>query len=500
MLSDLLANITIGLNTALSPSNLLYCAIGVSLGTVAGIIPGIGALTTMSLLLPLTFHLDPTTALVMLAGIWYGTTYGGSTASILLNLPGTPSTAVTCIEGFPMAQSGRASVAMFMTTIASFVGATIGIIVMMLFSPLIVKMALDFGPVEYFSLMLLGLIAASTMSAGSTLKGLGMVGLGLLLGVVGIDVTSGADRFTFGVLELLDGISLVALAMGIFGVAQVIEGIRTASPAKLSDIKLTSMLPERQEMRAAWPAMLRGSGVGSVVGALPGVGPTVGAYMAYALEKKLAKDPSRFGNGAIEGLTAPESSNNAADQTAFIPTMTLGIPGSASMAIILGVLIIHGISPGPSLVIQQPELFWGLVMSFWIGNVLLLILNIPLIGLFVRILLIPYHYLYPAILAFICIGAFSLHNNPFDVLVVLVFGALGYIMRLLDFPPAPLLLGFVLGPIMEEHFRRALVLSQGSFDVFFTRPISLGCLVFTAAAIAYGIFMHLRERRAPTRV
>ena len=494
MFSELFANVSLGLATALLPANLFYCAIGVTLGTVAGIIPGIGALATMSLLLPLTFQLDTTAALVMLAGIWYGTTYGGSTASILLNLPGTPSTAVTCLEGFPMAQQGRANVAMFMTTIASFFGASVGIIFMMLFSPVIVEFALDFGPVEYFSLMVLGLIAAATMSVGSTLKGIGMVCIGILMGLAGIDITSGTARFTFGSLELLDGVSLVALAMGLFGVAQVVEGIRTVAPAKMSGVNFASMLPTRSEMRASWMPMIRGSGIGSFVGALPGVGPTVGAYMAYAMEKRLARDPSRFGKGAIEGLMAPESSNNAADQTAFIPTMTLGIPGSASMAIILGVLIIHGISPGPSLLTERPEMFWGLIMSFWIGNVLLLILNIPLIGLFVRILMIPYHYLYPSILAFICIGAFSLHNNPFDVLVVLFFGAIGYVMRVLEFPPAPLLLGFVLGPLMEEHFRRALVLSQGSFEVFFTRPISLACLIFTLAIVIFSTFSHLWRR------
>lgn len=495
MFSELLTNMTLGLATALNPNNLLYCALGVTMGTVAGIIPGIGALTTMSLLLPLTFHLEPTAALVMLAGIWYGTTYGGSTAGILLNLPGTPSTAVTCLEGYPMAQSGRASVALFMTTIASFFGASVGILLMMFFSPVIVEFALDFGPVEYFALMVLGLVAAATMSTGSTLKGLAMVCFGLLLGMVGIDVTSGGDRFTFGVLELLDGISLVALAMGIFGVAQVIEGIRDTKPAKLDNLRLGAMLPTRSEMRASWMPMVRGAGIGSVIGALPGVGPTVGAFMSYAVEKKLAKDPSRFGKGAIEGIMGPESSNNAADQTAFIPTMTLGIPGSASMAIILGVLIIHGISPGPTLVAEKPELFWGLVMSFWIGNLLLLVLNIPFIGLWVRILLIPYHILYPAILMFICIGAYSLHNNPFDVLVVLVFGAIGYGMRLLELPAAPLLLGFVLGPMMEEHFRRALVLSQGNFDVFFTRPLSLACLAATAGFVTYKLFLHVRSRK-----
>lgn len=485
MFADFVSNLSLGLDTALVLENFTYVLLGVTLGTVAGIIPGVGALATMSLLMPLTFHLDPTAGIMMLAGIWYGTTYGGSTASILLNLPGTPSSAVACLDGYPMAQKGRAGVALFMTTVASFFGASFGILLMMFTAPLIVTFALDFGPAEYFALMTLGLIAAAMMSSGSAIKGIAMVCLGILAGLVGIDVTSGTPRFTFGSFNLLDGVSLVALAMGLFGVAQVIESVRSTKSVEVGDVNLKSMLPEKEEMRSSWGAMFRGAGMGSFVGFLPGVGPTVASFMSYATEKRIAKDPSRFGKGAIEGLMGPESSNSAADQTSFIPTMTLGIPGSASMALILGVLIMHGITPGPNLVSDQPSLFWGLIMSFWIGNILLLLLNIPMIGVWVRILKIPYHILYPSILAFICVGAYSLGNNPFDVLVVIVFGVVGYIMRLLEFPPAPLLLGFVLGPMMEENFRRAMVLSQGDFNVFIERPISLSVLCLSASIVVY---------------
>jgi len=481
-MTDLLSNVALGLETALSFQNLAFCLFGVTLGTVIGIIPGIGALAAISLLLPLTYHLDPTTALVMLAGIFYGTTYGGSTSSILMNVPGTPVNAVVCLDGYPMAQQGRAGVALFMTTIASFFGGSVGIVIMMLFSPLIVDIALDFGPTEYFSLILLGLVSASTLSSGSTVKGIAMVGLGIVLGLVGLDIYTGVPRYVFGWVELYDGISLVALAMGLFGVPEVIASIRTSRNNKVDpNISLRSMLPSRDDLRRSWMAMARGSGIGSFFGILPGVGGTVASFLAYAVEKKLSRDPSRFGQGAIEGIASPEATNNAADQTAFIPTLTLGIPGSPSMAIILGVLLIHGITPGPTMIAEKPDMFWGLIMSFWIGNIMLLVLNIPLIGLWVRILTVPYHVLFPAIIVFVCIGTFSVNSSAFDVGMVLMFGMVGYVMRVLEFPAAPLLLGFVLGPMLEENFLRAMTLSSGSFVVFVTHPISL---VFLLAALA----------------
>jgi TctA family transporter len=434
----------------------------------------------------------------MLAGIWYGTTYGGSTASILLNLPGTPANAVTCLDGFPMAKQGRAGVALFMTTVASFFGASVGILLMMLLSPLIVAFALKFGPAEYFSMMVLGLVSASVISDGSAIKGIAMVALGLLIGTVGTDIEIGAQRFTFGIPELMDGVSLMALAMGLFGLAEVISSIRTVETSAVDKtITMKSMMPTRDEMRRSWMPMVRGSSIGSFFGILPGTGPTIAAFMAYAVEKKLAKDPSSFGKGAVEGITAPESANNATDQTSFIPTMTLGIPGTAAMALILGVLMIHGITPGPQLIVKQPDLFWGLVMSFWIGNILLVILNVPLIGLWVRVLTIPYHILYPTIIMFVCIGVYTVNNNAFDVFAVLVFGALGYGMRVLEFPAAPLLLGYVLGPLMEENFRRAMLISRGSFEIFVFRPLSLSLLLVAAALLVWGLWDAYRSSRNP---
>jgi putative tricarboxylic transport membrane protein len=492
---ELLANLSLGLSTAISPSNLLYCFIGVLLGTLVGVLPGIGGLATIALLLPITFHLDATNAIVMLAGVFYGSTYGGSTASILLNLPGTPSAAVACLDGYPMSQKGRAGVALLMTTVASFIGATIGIIILTLFSPVIAEFALKFGAPEYFAMMVLGLVAASTVSTGSPVKGIAMVVLGIIFGVVGTDVNSGMARYSFGHAELTDGISLVAIAMGLFGVAEVIASIRRVRSGQVDRKSITfrSMIPTRDELNRSWMPMLRGSGIGSFFGALPGTGGTIASFMAYAVEKRVSRDPSRFGKGAIEGVTAPEASNNACDQTAFIPTLALGIPGTVSMALMLGALMIHGISPGPTLMTERPELFWGLIMSFWIGNILLLILNIPMIGIWIRLLAVPYHLLYPAVLMLVCIGVYSINNSTFDVWLVAIFGIIGYVMRLLDFQPAPLLLGFVLGPLMEENLRRALLISRGDFWVFLERPISGTLMVATAMLLAWTFWSTLRS-------
>ena len=496
MFADLAGNIAIGLSAALSWNNLLYCVIGVTLGTLLGALPGIGALASISLLFPITFYLDPLAALVMLGGIYYGSSYGGSIASILLNLPGGPSNAVACLDGYPMARQGRAGVALFMTTIGSFFGASVGIILMMLFSPLIIQVALNFRSADYFALMLMGLIAASVISDGSAIKGIAMVMLGILLGVIGTDVYTGSPRFTFGQLELMDGLGLVGLAMGLFGVAEVIASVR-AGEAGLTQNKVTlrSMVPTRDDVRRSWMPMIRGTAVGSFFGVLPGTGGTIASFVSYIIEKKTAKDPSRFGKGAIEGVVGPETANNAADQTAFIPTLTLGIPGSASMALILGVLMIHGIAPGPRLIDDHPELFWGLVMSFWIGNILLVILNIPMIGVWVRLLTIPYHILYPALLMFVCIGVFSVNNSAFDVIAVAALGALGYAMRIFGFPAAPLLLGFVLGPMMEEHFRRAMLLSHGSFEIFIASPLSASFMAITAILLVLGMWSTYRDMR-----
>lgn len=495
--ASLVGQLGIGLETALNAENLLYCALGVSLGTFLGALPGIGVLVSMSLLFPITFHLEPTAAIIMLGGIYYGTTYGGSMSSILLNVPGTPANAVACLDGYPMAMRGRAAIALSITTLASFFGASVGIFIIMLFAPVIANYALAFGPSEYFALMLLGLIAASSISQGSPIKGIAMVFVGIALGLVGTDLNSGIPRYTFGVLELRDGISLISIAMGLFGVTEVIASIRTVKQSRLkhSDIGFLSMIPTRDDMRRFWKPSIRGASLGSLVGALPGTGGTIAAFLAYAVEKKVSKTPERFGLGAIEGVIAPEAANNASDQTAFIPTLTLGVPGSPALALILGVLMIHGISPGPSLVAEKPEIFWGLIMSFWIGNIFLLILNLPFIGLWVRVLMIPYHFLYPAILFLVCIGVFSVNNAVFDIWMVALFALVGYGMRILTLPVAPLILGLVLGPLMEIHFRRTLIFSGGDFTAFVDRPVSAALLAVTLLVLALSGFSLLRAKR-----
>lgn len=496
---ELFGNLVLGLSVALSLQNVFYCFLGALLGTLIGVIPGLGVLAAISMLFPLTFNLEPTTALIMLAGIWYGTTYGGSTASILLNLPGTPSNAVTCLDGYPMAKQGRGGIALFMTTVASFFGASFGIILLTLFTPVIAGYALRFGSAEYFALMLMGLVASSTISEGSAIKGLASVTMGIIIGLVGMDTQSATVRFTFGNLGLLEGINLIALAMGVFGVAEIIMSVRRVEAADIDpeSVKLKAIKPTRDDVRRSWFPMLRGATIGSFFGALPGTGPSIAAFISYAVEKRVSKTPERFGNGAIEGIMGPEAGNNAADQTAFIPTLSLGVPGSATMALMLGVLMIHGVAPGPNLITTEPELFWGLIMSFWVGNIILLILNIPLIGVWVRMLTIPYHLLYPAVLMFICIGAYTSGFSPLNIWMVAAFGALGYAMRVFRFPGAPLLLGFVLGPLMEEHFRRAMVLSRGDFAVFFERPISAVIMAITGLVLIWGVWSseHARSRR-----
>lgn len=498
---EIFSNIALGLDTALSPTNLLYCFFGVFIGTVIGVIPGVGAITAISMLLPITFYLEPTTALIMLGGIWYGTTYGGSIAAILLNIPGTPANAVTCLDGYPMARGGRGGVALLMAALSSFVGGSIGILLLMMFGPVIAGYALSFGSAEYFALMLLGLVAASTISDGSAIKGLAMVVLGILFGCVGADIYTGTPRFNFGTLELTDTISLVALAMGIFGVSEVIASVRKVHVGDIDpeSVRFRAMKPKPEELKRSVGPMLRGSSIGAFFGTLPGTGPSVAAFIAYAVEKRASSEPGRFGKGAVEGIAAPESANNAADQTSFIPTLSLGIPGSPTMALMLGALMIHGITPGPGLINEQPALFWGLIMSFWIGNLLLVVLNVPLISIWVRLLTIPYHLLYPAVLMFICIGTYSVNQSSFEVGLVVFFGALGYLMRVLDWPAAPLLLGFVLGPLMEEHFRRALLLSRGDFMTFIDRPISASVMAVTVAMLLWGAYATLKEKRHQQR-
>lgn len=494
MQTSLIDGLLLGIQATLTLEMLAYCFVGVFLGTLVGVLPGIGALATISLLLPITYHLPAVGAIIMLAGVYYGAQYGGSTASILLNLPGHAAAVVACLDGNPMAKQGRAGVALFMTTIASFVGAFLGIFALLAFSPSIAKLGLQFQAAEYFSMMLLGLIAASTLASGSPAKGIAMVLVGLLLGTIGTDINSGVVRFDFGVPSLMDGINLVALAMGLFGISEIISSITTTGKAEIKQkVAFRSMIPQASEARQSFFPMLRGSGVGAFFGALPGTGPAISSFMAYAVEKKVAKDPSRFGKGAIEGLTAPESANNAAAQTAFVPTLSLGIPGDAIMALMLGALIIHGIQPGPMLITNQPDLFWGLIISFAVGNVMLLVLNIPLIGVWVSILRIPYHFLYPAMLIFISLGAYSVNNNVFDIYMVAILGTLGYLIAVFRFDAAPLLLGFVLGPMMEENLRRALLVARGDPMTFIERPISAGLLALSAGILFYSAFSTFRK-------
>lgn len=495
---DLLSNAALGLQVALAPENLLFCFIGVMLGMLVGTLPGIGALAGVSLLLPVTFYVEPTTALVMLAGIYYGVTYGGSTASILLNLPGSSASAVTCLDGYPMSQQGRAGVALAMSTISSFIGGTFAIILLMVCTPLLAGVGLAFGPAEYASLVVLGLIAASTTSDGSPVRGISMVVVGLLIGTVGSDFETGRLRFTFGRLEIADGISFVAIAMGLFGVAELLNNIGSGErKTRISkeDYAWRKLYPTREDWRASWGPIWRGTALGSAFGILPGTGATIASFISYAVEKSWSKTPERFGKGAIEGIAGPEASNNAAAQAAFIPTLSLGIPGDAVMALMLGALIIHGITPGPQVVTAHPELFWGLVMSFWIGNILLVILNLPLIGLWVRILLVPYRYMFPAMLFFICIGVYSVSNSSFDVLLVLGFGILGFAMLKLDLPAAPLLLGVVLSPILENNIRRAMLISGGDPMTFVQRPISAGFLLVTGLVLVFSLDLLGRRRR-----
>lgn len=495
---ELLADLAGGFARAFTLNNLFYCFLGVTVGTFVGVLPGVGSMIGISVLLPLTFYLSPDAALVMLAGIYYGGEYGGSIASILLNLPGSASTAVTCIDGHQMTRKGRAGVALFVTAIASFVGGSVGILLLTVFSPALSDLSLRFGPTDYFAVMLLGLVASATIGQSSALKNALSVTIGVLLGLVGTDINTGMQRYTFGSLNLYDGINLIVLAMGLFGIAEIISSAGGKDHGAVSQkVKLRDMLPTRQDVREGALPTARGSLIGSALGALPGTGPTIAAFMAYITEKRFSRQPEKFGTGAIEGVVAPEASNNAAAQTAFIPTLTLGIPGSATMALILGALMIHGIPPGPKLMTENADLFWALVASFWIGNVLLLVLNIPLVGLWIRLLSIPYRFLYPAIVCLICAGVYSVNLASFDVLLVVGVGLFGFAMRVGNISAAPMLMGFILGPLMEEHLRRALLLSYGDFSVFVREPISGTVLAVALIAVLLSIRKWIRTNRRP---
>jgi len=460
------------------------------------VLPGIGPVATIAMLLPLTFKLPPTSALIMLAGIYYGASYGGSTTAILVNLPGEASSVVTTLDGYKMAQKGRAGAALSISAVGSFFAGTFGTVLIVLFAPMLTAMAQKFGPAEYCSLMALGLVAAVVLASGSVIKAIAMVFLGLLIGLIGTDVNTGAQRYTFNIPELSDGIDFAPIAMGLFGIAEIIGNLeKRVGGRHVVAAKISSLWPTREEARLAAPAIVRGTTLGSLLGVLPGGGPTLAAFSSYTLEKKLSKTPQEFGKGAVQGVAAPEAANNAAAQTSFIPMLTLGIPSNAVMALMVGAMIIQGIQPGPEVMTKKPDLFWGMIASMWIGNAMLVIINLPLIGMWVRLLTVPYRFLYPAILLFCCIGAYSLQNSDFHVMMVAIFGVIGYIFLKLGCEGAPFLLGLVLGPQMEEYFRRAMLLSRGDATVFLTRPISAGLLIVTALLLLLMVLPNFRKKR-----
>jgi putative tricarboxylic transport membrane protein len=495
-------NLLLGASVAITPLNVAYCMLGVTLGTLVGVLPGIGATATMGMLLPITFNLPPTSALIMLAGIYYGSQYGGSTTAILVNIPGTASSSVICLDGYPMAQKGRAGPALVMTTIASFIGGCVATMVVVLAGPPLAEVALNFGSPEYFALMTMALVAAACLAHGSVLKGIAMVVVGLILGNAGTDVNSGMARFTFGFSSLRDGIHFVIVVMGLFGLAEIIRNLEKSLQSRkyVERIPWRDLIPTGADLRVSVKPMMRGFTIGSFYGILPGTGASMASFSTYAVEKKIADDPTIFGKGAMQGITGPEAANNSCAQTSFIPTLSLGIPGSAAMAMMLGAMIIHGIQPGPQVMTNNPDLFWGLIVSMWLGNFLLLVLNLPLIGIWVKLLAIPYRFLFPSIATFCAIGVYSLNNNAFDVFLAAGFGLLGYVFVKLKCEPAPLLLGFILGPMMEENLRRTLLISRGDPTVFFTRPISLAFLLVSLSLLTWFMISALRQPAgAPSR-
>jgi len=492
---DLLNNLALGFSTALTLQNLIYCFLGCVLGTLIGILPGLGPIATIAMLLPATYALPPIAALIMLAGIYYGAQYGGSTTAILLNIPGETSSVVTAIDGYQMARRGRAGVALFTAGMGSFFAGCVATFILAAFAAPLSQLAFKFGPAEYFSLMVLGLIGAVVLASGSLIKAIGMIILGLLMGLVGTDVNSGVSRYAFDVPELSDGIGFVSIAMGVFGFAEIMMNLEQKEKRESFLNKVTTLIPSWNDVKRMTPSILRGTAIGSVLGILPGGGAALAAFGAYSVEKKTSKYSAEFGQGAIEGVAGPESANNAAAQTSFIPLLTLGIPPNAVMALMVGAMTIHNIQPGPQVMTSNPALFWGLIASMWIGNLMLILLNLPLIGMWVQILKIPYRFLYPAILVFCCIGVYTVNNTVFDVYITATFGIIGYLFFKLGCEPAPLLLGFVLGPMMEENFRRALLLSRGDFSTFITRPLSLGLLVAAALMVVIVALPAIKQGR-----
>jgi len=492
---ETLGNLAFGLGVALSWQNLVYCFIGCFLGTLVGVLPGIGPVATVAMLLPFTFGLGPAPALIMLAGIYYGAQYGGSTTAILVNIPGESSSVVTTLDGHQMARKGRAGPALGISAIGSFIAGCIATLVVAYFAPPLADLALKFGPAEYFSLMVFGLIAAVVLARGSVIKAVAMVCFGILLGLVGTDVNSGSIRFAFGAPELADGIGFVALAMAFFGITDVVMNLEHTDKTDVYKDRIGSVLPSLDDLKVSFWSIMRGTGLGSILGILPGGGALLASFAAYMFEKKIAKPPRHFGEGDIRGVAAPESANNAGAQTSFIPMLTLGIPSNPTMALMIGALMIQGIQPGPQVMTERPELFWGLVASMWIGNLMLLVLNLPLIGLWVKLLAVPYRLLFPAIFVFCCIGVYTVDNKVFDVYVLAALTAVGYILIKLDCEPAPLILGFILGPMMEEQMRRAMMINFGDVTIFFTRPLSAAFLIAAAALIVVIALPSMRAKR-----
>jgi TctA family transporter len=493
---ELFDNLALGFSTAFTLTNLFYCLIGTILGTAVGVLPGLGPLATIAMLLPATFALPPVTSLIMLSGIYYGAQYGGSTTAILVNLPGESSSIVTALDGYAMARNGEAGKALATAALGSFFAGCAATLLLALFAPPLAVVALTFGPAEYFSLMVLGLVASVVLANGSVLKAVGMIVLGLLLGLIGLDVNSGIPRFTFGMPQLYDGVNFVVVAMGVFGLGEIIHNLEQGATRSVLSRKIGGLLPTRADLKRIVAPVLRGTFLGSALGILPGGGAMLASFAAYALEKKVSPNRAQFGKGAIEGVAAPEAANNAGAQTSFVPMLTLGIPSNPVMALMVGAMVIQGIQPGPAVLTEQPTLFWGIVASMWIGNVFLVLLNLPLIGLWARMIMVPYHYLFPTILVFCAIGVFSLSNSSFDILLMVGFGFFGYLCAKLGMEPAPMLLGFIIGPMMEEYLRRALLLSRSDPMVFLQRPISATMLVLAALLLVLVLLPSLQKKRA----
>ncbi len=494
-MDSIISNLALGFSTALTFQNLALCFVGCLIGTLIGVLPGVGPIATIAMLLPITFGLDPTGALIMLAGIYYGAQYGGSTTAILVNIPGEATSVVTVLDGHEMAKQGRAGAALGIAAIGSFIAGTVSTLVIAALGLPLTKLAQLFGPAEYFSLMIMGLVFAMVLARGSLLRAFAMIVLGLVLSTIGTDLETGEERLTFGIERLSDGLEFVVLAMGVFGFAEIIRNLENPEARDVVRGSIGPLLPTREEFRQSAMPIARGTFLGALLGILPGNGAVLGPFASYSVEKKLAKDPRRFGRGAIEGVAGPEAANNAGAQTAFIPLLTLGIPPNAVMALMVGAMTIHGIIPGPQVMTKAPSLFWGMVASMWIGNLMLLIINLPMVGLWVRLLKVPYRLLFPAILLFCCIGIYSINSSETDVIFTAVFGLFGYALLKFGFEPAPLLLGFVLGKLMEEKLRQALILSRGSFMTFVERPVSLGLLVVAAVLIVVALLPAIRKSR-----